>query len=79
MPLFYPRCIKVGGDLNSFSVSEWRHRKEFSIDEQLLIGIYLEFCLSYYTLRNIKKWSSPKIRAIYSGVPSPEGVDESNN
>ena len=44
------RVIKDRGDLNV-----WRHREEFCIDEQLFIGVYLAFCLSCYTLRNIKK------------------------
>ena len=29
--------------------------EEFSIDEQLFVGIYLEFCLICFTLREIKK------------------------
>ena len=52
---------RLGGDLNSVVCYRVTSPEEFSIDEQLFVGIYLAFCLSCFTLRNIKKQRSPKI------------------
>ena len=37
------------------SGSAWRHPEEFSIVEQLFVGIYLAFCLRCYIFRNTEK------------------------
>ena len=49
------RCIDLVVSSTASSASAWRQQEVFSIDEQLFGVIYLAFCLSCFTLRNIKK------------------------
>ena len=49
------KMYRLGGDLNSVVWERVTSPEELSIDEQLFVGIYLVFCLSCFTLRNIKK------------------------
>ena len=49
------KMYRLWGDLNSVVCWIVTSPEEFSIDEQLFVGIYLAFCLSCFTLRNIKK------------------------
>ena len=61
-----PRCIDQEVISTASSASAWRQPEEFSIAEQLFVGIYLAFCLSCYTLRNIKinKSQNPRYLAL---------------
>ena len=47
------RCIDY--EVTSTASSASKLPEEFSIDGQQFVGIYLAFCLSCFTLRNIKK------------------------
>ena len=47
---------RLGGDLNSVVCQRVTSPEEFSIDEQLFVGIYLAFCLSRITLRKEASW-----------------------